>query len=193
LITNKKEVIEMDPIELLISEHDNIKRMLKIMRQLAIKVLNTGEVNYDAFYDGIDFVRDYADSHHHGKEEDILFEEMVAELDQDVEDGPIEAMFSEHDLGRYFINNLEEALKRVKLGNNDDKVDIIANTVAYVDLLEGHIYKENNIVYNFAKEELSDDSLEKVKKEAQQVEEDAKQEGIQDKYLEILEKWEEEV
>ncbi|MGM0369660.1 MAG: hemerythrin domain-containing protein, partial [Bacillota bacterium] len=128
----------MDPIELLISEHDNIKRMLKIMRQLAIKVLNTGEVNYDAFQDGIDFVREYADSHHHGKEEDILFEEMVAELEQDVEDGPIEAMFSEHDLGRYFINNLEEALKRVKLGNNDDKVDIIANTVAYVDLLEGH-------------------------------------------------------
>ena len=182
----------MKPIELLVEEHDNIKRMLKVMRKLALEVFNTKEVNQEAFADAIDFVRNYADTHHHGKEEDILFEKMVAELDEEVEEGPIEAMFSEHDLGRYFISNLETALEKVKNGNHQAKIDVISNAVAYVDLLEGHIYKENNIVYNFAKEELSENSLAEVKRRTKKVESIAKQDGIQDKYINMLEKWEKE-
>ena len=180
----------MDPIDLLINEHDNIKRMLKVIRKLALKVFNTKEVNYEAFTDAIDFVRNYADQHHHGKEEDILFEEMVEKLDEEVEEGPIEAMLSDHDLGRYFINNLETALEKVKQGDNNAKVDVITNAVAYVDLLEGHIYKEDNIVYSYAQEELDKKSLAEVKERAKKVEANAKQEDIQEKYINILEKWE---
>lgn len=183
----------MDPIDLLVEEHENIKRMLKVMRKLALKVFNTKEVNQEAFADAIDFVRNYADTHHHGKEEDILFEKMVAELDEEVEEGPIEAMFSEHDLGRYFISNLETALEKVKNGNHQAKIDVISNAVAYVDLLEGHIYKENNIVYNFARKELSTDSLAEVKKQTKTVESTAEEDGIQEKYINMLEKWEKEV
>lgn len=180
----------METIELLKEEHDNIKRVLVVMRKLSVKILNTGQVDFTAFDQAIDFVRNYADKHHHGKEEDILFEKMSAELDPDVEEGPIEAMFSEHDLGRYFINNLDTALQQVKDGEENAKVDVIANAVAYSDFLDGHIFKEDNIVYNYGREELSEAALKEVKQGANEVEQEATKEGVQEKYIDLIDKLE---
>lgn len=183
----------MEPIELLKEEHKNIKKVLIVMRKLCIKVFNTGEVDYKAFADAIEFVRNYADEHHHGKEEDILFDMISKRLDDDLEKDPVEAMFSEHDLGRYFINNLETALSEVKAGNENDRVDVIANAVAYVDLLEGHIYKEDNMIYNYGQEELSSEALAELEDRAIEIEETAQQKGIQEKYINLISKLEDKV
>ncbi|GAB6137804.1 hemerythrin domain-containing protein [Halanaerobaculum tunisiense] len=186
----------MKVIELLREEHDNIKRMLVVMRKLCVKILQTDQVEFTAFTEAIDFVRNYADQHHHGKEEDILFAVMSEKLDLDDEEeekDPIEAMFSEHDLGRYFINNLESALEDVKNGNQNAKVDVIGNAIAYTDLLSGHIYKENNIIYSYAQAELSSEVMAEVEEEAKIVEENANRAGIQAGYLNLVAKLEEQV
>ncbi|AGB41169.1 hypothetical protein Halha_1222 [Halobacteroides halobius DSM 5150] len=176
----------MNVIELLRDEHDNIKRVLVVMRKLCIKILKQDQVEFDAFSDAIDFVRNYADKHHHGKEEDILFAMISDHLDDDIEKDPVEAMLSEHDLGRYFIGNLESALDSVKEGKENAKVDIIANAIAYADLLAGHIYKEDNIIYSYAEEELSQDSLQKVHQEGKEVEATASEEGLQEGYINLV-------
>ncbi|SJZ30447.1 hemerythrin domain-containing protein [Selenihalanaerobacter shriftii] len=183
----------MQAIDLLVKEHDNIKRVLVVARKLCINILNTGDVDFEAFYDIIDFVRNYADNHHHGKEEDILFERMAGELEKDVEEITIAAMHSEHDFGRYFINNLEQALKAVKDGDEESKIDIIANAICYADLLNRHIFKENNIVYNYGKENLSKESLDEIGKECKVIEENAKDKGVQDKYINLIDKLESQI
>ena len=134
----------MNAISLMVEEHKNIKRVLKVIRKLCVKILNGETVNYKAFNMIVDFVRNYADSHHHSKEEDILFKKMSEELGEEIAKGPIYGMFADHDMGRLYIRKLVEALDKVKKGDEDSKVDVIANAISYTDLLYRHIDKEDN-------------------------------------------------
>jgi hemerythrin-like domain-containing protein len=180
----------MDAISLMVEEHKNIKRVLKVIRKLCINILNGKEVDYDVFYRIIDFVRNYADRHHHSKEEDILFKKMTEEL-RDIMESPIYGMLAEHDLGRLYIRNLEEAVERVKKGDMDSRVDIIANAIAYTDLLHRHIDKEDNTIYKFGKEKLSKKALKEVQYQSEKVEREAEEKNIQNKYIKLIEELEE--
>jgi hemerythrin-like domain-containing protein len=180
----------MDAIELMISEHKNIKRMLKVIRTMCIKVLNDESIDLDDFHKVIDFVRNYADKHHHAKEETILFKKMGEELDEKIAKGPVAAMFVEHDQGRYFISNLEAALEKLKNGDRDARVDIIANSISYTDLLNRHIDKEDTAIYSFARRALSKATLEEVEEKCKEVEVSANEQGTQQKYIEMVEQFE---
>ena len=74
-------------------------------------------------------------------------------------------MLVEHDLGRLYIKNLIEALENYKNDNKEAKLDIIANAISYATLLENHIHKEDNIIFNFAKRGLSEELIETMNKE----------------------------
>lgn len=63
----------MNCIELMVEEHKYIKRVLAVIRKYCYRILNGETVQYEGFYKIIDFVRNYADKHHHGKEETMLF------------------------------------------------------------------------------------------------------------------------
>ena len=172
----------------MMKEHEDIKRVLSVVRKLCINILNTKEVNYEAFDMAIDFIRNYADKHHHSKEEEILFKRMTQELPHT--EGPILGMYSEHDLGRLYIGNLEESLKRVKDGDLDSKVDIIGSAMAYADLLSRHIQKEDSAIYKFAERQLSESALKEIEERCSEVENNACVNKLQDKYLKIVEKLE---
>lgn len=176
----------MNAIKLMVEEHKNIKRVLIVIRKLCLKVLQNEEVDYDVFYKIIDFVRNYADKHHHSKEEDILFKKMSEELKDVVGEGPILGMLTEHDQGRLFIKNLEQAVKRVQDGNYEAKLDVIANAIAYTDLLYRHIDKEDNVIYKFGERKLSVESLNEVEAKCEEAERLASEKNIQDKYLKIV-------
>jgi len=180
----------MDAISLMMEEHKNIKRVLKVVRTLCIRLMNGDEVNFDVFYKVIDFIRNYADSHHHNKEEEILFKKMTDELGHKVGEGPIFGMLSEHDLGRLFIKNLEDALNRVKEGDKDSKVDVIANAIAYTDLLHRHIEKEDNAVYKFGRSQLSKEAMKEVQERCEEVEKAASNEKLQEKYIKLIQELE---
>lgn len=180
----------MDAIELMVDEHKYIKRMLKVIRSMSIKVLNGREVDYNDFNKVIDFVRNYADKHHHAKEENILFKKMGNELGENIAKGPIAGMLVEHDLGRLYMSNLEAAVERVNNGDQDSRVDIIANAISYTDLLNRHIDKEDTTIYTFARRALSKTALEDVEKSCCEVETSAEQHGIQNKYINMVEVFE---
>ena len=180
----------MDAIELMVSEHKNIKRMLKVIRSMSIKVLNNEFEQYEDFNKVIDFVRNYADKHHHAKEETILFKKMAEELDETIAKGPLAAMFVEHDEGRLYMSNLEAALAKLKAGDKDSRVDIIANSICYTDLLNRHIDKEDTAIYNFARRALSKAALEDVEEKCEAVERIADENRTQQKYIKLLEEFE---
>lgn len=174
----------------MVNEHKYIKRVLVVIRKLSLNMLETGEVDTDAFYKIIDFVRNYADSHHHSKEEDILFVKMTEELGVEVETGPIAKMLNEHQLGRMFMQKLENALQEFEEGNDEARIDIIANSVAYADMLFNHIDKEDEAVYVYGEENLSEKSLKELSQGVKKVEEEARKQGLQDKYIGIVEELE---
>src|SRR5665811_2168449 len=57
----------MQPTSELEKEHENIRRMLEVVREM-IRRLEAGDLQA-----AIDFIREYADRSHHAKEEDLLF------------------------------------------------------------------------------------------------------------------------
>lgn len=174
----------MDAINLMVEEHKNIKLMLKIVRKVAFNIMNGGQVNFDEFDKIIDFIRNYADKHHHKKEEDYLFNKMVEEIGPTAEKVVNQGMLVEHDWGRLFIRRLDEALKDLKEGKEEAKLDIVANAVGYNNLLKDHIHKEDNVIYNFARRQLKAETLEKINEECESFEKETIEEAK--KYLDIL-------
>lgn len=177
----------MDGIVLMVDEHKNIKRMLQVVRKACYGVMNGKEIDYTDFENMIDFIRSYADKNHHGKEEKILFNKMVDEIGGAAEKLVKFGMLVEHDMGRLFIKELEEALAKVKAGDIEAKLDVIANAISYTHLLTRHIDKEDNVVYTFAKRELSQEILDGVNTECEAFEKEMKNAGFQTKYIEMLE------
>lgn len=177
----------MDSIKLMVEEHEYIKRMLKVVREACYEILKGKEICYEDFEAMVDFIRNYADKHHHGKEEKFLFQEMLNHLG-DVGTKLIRhGMFVEHDLGRLFIGDLTEALERVKHGDEESKLDVIANAIGYTHLLHRHIDKENSVIYTFAERQLSKEVLDKVNEDSEEFEKIATEQGTQSRYIESLE------
>ena len=160
----------MNGIDLLIQEHKNVSRMLLVIRKVCFKFMETNEIDYEDFNKIINFIRNFADGHHHNKEEIFLFNKMVEHLGQAGKNAITHGMLVEHDLGRLYIKNLSEALENYKNDNKEAKLDIIANAISYATLLENHIHKEDNIIFNFAKRGLSKELLELVDKECMEYE-----------------------
>lgn len=162
----------MSGVELLIEEHKNVSRMLVVMRKICFKLIETKEIDYDDFNNIISFIKNFADGHHHRKEEIFLFNKMVENLGEAGKNAITHGMLVEHDLGRLYIKNLEEALKKLKDGNEEAKLDLIANAISYSTLLENHIHKEDNVIFSFAKRRLSEDVLKTIDEECYKYEEE---------------------
>ncbi len=177
----------MNSIKLMMEEHQYILRMLAVVRNVCYGVLKGDEINYEDFDHMIDFIRNYADAHHHGKEEKLLFNEMVTHL------GPLgnklitHGMLVEHDFGRLYISELREALNRVNAGDKVSKLDVIANAISYTHLLKRHIEKEDTVVYQFAERQLPEGILNKVNQETEEFEAAALNQGTQKHYQELVE------
>lgn len=183
----------MESIDIMIKEHENIRRMLKVIRKYSYKVLLDEEIDYYDFYKIIDFIRNYADKHHHIKEENVLFRIMGENFKQFANNGPITGMFIEHDMGRLYTSNLEEALKEYQKGNDEKRLDIIANAISYTDLLYRHTEKENTALYRLAEKTLPEEIKKQIDVECEQVEKEAEEKGIQKKYLNLLKELESKV
>ena len=128
--------------------------MLKVVRKASFKVMKGEEINYEDFNKMIEFIRQYADAHHHGKEEKFLFKEMQTKLGKLGENLITHGMPVEHDFGRLYMSDLTDALQRVKDGDEESKLDVISNAIGYTNLLKRHISKENDAVYSFGETKL---------------------------------------
>lgn len=133
----------------LVTEHLLIKRVLTLLERFA-PLTAAGEFNNWQFYlDGVDFIRSYADRFHHAKEEDVLFEALVAN-GMPRQNSPIAAMLMEHDQGRAFVAALEAAARLALAGEPGQAGTIVENGLAYAALLRDHIAKEDDILYPLA-------------------------------------------
>lgn len=183
----------MSCLDLMIEEHKLIKRMLVVIRKYCYWILKDQPVDYRDFYKMIDFVRNYADSHHHGKEELLLFDKMVDELGLTAEKLVKHGMLVEHDLGRLHMRELESALQRFLDGDDEARLDIIANAISYTHLLFRHIDKEDRVVFEYAKKNLSPQTMQVLNQQCEAFENKAQENAVQDHYLKLLQSLESKV
>ena len=177
-------------IKIMVEEHGYIKRLIKVIRQASLDVFNGGEADLDDFEDIIDFVRTFADDHHHGKEEKFLFVEMKNHLGPAADKLITHGMLVEHDLGRLYMNDARAAIDRIREGDEDSHLDLVSNVMNYGYLLTRHIDKEDTVVYPFAEKQLSQEIMAQVNADSEKFESEAQDKGVQKYYLDMLEKLE---
>lgn len=180
--------MKQDITQRLKDEHQLILRMLALLEKNARKTEEGTFTDYRFYLDGVDFIRNYADRFHHAKEEDVLFEAMVAN-GMFRENSPIAAMLMEHDLGREFVRGMEEAAKRALDGEPGQAETIVANARGYLELLREHISKEDDILYPLAERVIPEQMREGIVTGYRKAEEKSA-EGFEAHYQSVVEKWE---
>ncbi len=154
----------MTPTELLKQEHRSIEEMLKVMEAVCKKLESGEQVSLDDLNNIVEFIKVFADTCHHGKEEDLLFTAMI-DAGIPKEGGPVAVMLMEHDMGRNFVKGLSQATEDYGKGNTESSAQIIENARNYASLLSNHIFKEDNILYPMADTHLSDEKQNELLKE----------------------------
>jgi len=160
---------EMDAIPLLMEEHQLILRALDALEAFASKVAAGGEYRAELQH-FVRFIREFADARHHGKEEDILFEAMVA-AGFPRQAGPIAVMLMDHEAGRARLAVMAEKAGQAGPLTAQDRSTVVEAARGYADLLRGHIMKEDQILYPMARQRLPDEVLKQVNRDCAAFEE----------------------
>jgi len=166
------------PIRDLRDEHGGIITMLNIMTEVTIRLKNREEVNKEHLEKIVEFLRNFADKCHHGKEESILFPEVV----KNISNLPIlNELLGEHKTGRDYISGIAESLKYYDTGN-PDSFHIAANMEGYISLLTEHIKKESNSLFPIADKQIPDKIQLEIEEKFETLERDVIGEGKHEEY-----------
>src|SRR5574341_1140537 len=145
------------PTQVLKEEHALILQALDALERKIAQVESGAPADRVYFEKAVEFLRTFADKCHHGKEEHLLFKTMV-ERGFPREAGPIAVMLHEHDVGR-----------------------------AFIQLLRGHIDKENNILFPMADQFMGPEDQERLSAEFERFEAEETGAGVHEAMLRLLE------
>lgn len=174
----------MNPIETLKHEHDVILEVLDAAERAANSLPETLARDEDWLDNFLDFVRNFADRCHHGKEEKRLFD-LLELRGISREGGPIGVMLQEHDQGRAFIRAIADASQRAKEGDPAALEVVSTNLKAYVGLLRSHIAKENDVLFVMAEQVLTDEDQRELMEAFEHVETEEMGEDVHERYHEL--------
>ena len=152
----------MQPTEELKAEHDDIRRMLAVVREMAARLERGEDVDAADLEKAIDFIRTFADGYHHAKEEDLLFPAMYA-AGFPRGAGPVAVMLDEHNEGRAYVRGMAEATARYSVGDTTARPEIAAYAGNYAGLLDQHIEKENMALYPMADGQLAPEAQDRLR------------------------------
>lgn len=138
----------------LMEEHEIILRGLRVLEALASRAAAGAELPAQAVNGVLDFLSGFADAHHHGKEEGILFPAME-EAGFPRDGGPLAVMLDEHQQGRALIATLREAAAKPDAA-------FARAARAYAALLSQHIEKENQVLFHLADQALAGEDRRRV-------------------------------
>jgi hemerythrin-like domain-containing protein len=160
----------MKAIEVLMGEHREIEKALDDLEAFVKGTAN------DSVKDGrtelkkyVEFIREFADHHHHGKEEDILFAEMN-HAGFPKEAGPLAVMCSEHEEGRRQVKILKELSERSSPWTREERSRVAEAALGYTELLRQHIQKEDHVLYPMAESRLSSETWSRIEKRFEEFE-----------------------
>lgn len=142
------------PSAVLRSEHQVILRVLSVLERLVCRSEAGDGFEKAAMGQCVEFFRFFADACHHAKEEDLLFPTLEARGIPN-EGGPIGCMLEEHRRARQHTKEMGEALEALDRGDADAVERFHDAAHKYRELLEQHIDKEDNILFNMGDQVMS--------------------------------------
>jgi hemerythrin-like domain-containing protein len=134
------------PTDVLRSEHEVILDVLCALESISREAARGGALDLTSAREALEFLRNFADRCHHGKEEQHFFPALTARgMPADV--GPLAVMTSDHDEGRALIQRMVDALSVADRAGSGGSARFAAAADAYVGLMRDHIAKENGVLF----------------------------------------------
>lgn len=173
-------------VETLMTEHRLIEQVLGSMETFVDRMGRGEEVPRSAVLDYADFLRNFADKCHHGKEEDRLFVRMT-EFGFPREYGPIAVMLAEHTESRAHVKALFEVAAESGPLTAEERLQVSKHALAYIPLLRAHIQKEDNILYPMALQSIPPAELDALGESFEEFERKEMGEGTHEKFHALAE------
>jgi len=140
----------------LMIEHRLIERMLSVIKNALSDIEARHRVDPVFVDTAVDFIRVYADRTHHGKEEDILFNELKNKQLTAEDRQIMEELIQGHVFGRQTTKALVEANTRYRNGDENALTDIVANLQTLIEFYPRHIDKEDKVFFPSSRNYFSD-------------------------------------
>jgi len=169
----------------LVKEHEGIMLMLGIMQKVVEKIEKGNSPDAEHLGKIIEFLRIFADKCHHGKEEGILFPELI-NMGLSKDTGPIAVMLHEHMVGREYIKDMSVHFQEYKNGVSEALTRIADDMKKYIYLLTGHIQKENQVLFPMADKILPDVMQNKIYAKYEKLEEEEIGAGKHEEFHRLL-------
>jgi hemerythrin-like domain-containing protein len=115
----------MKPIGPLMREHRLIEQMLSFFEGETAKITEQKKVDLLFVDTAVDFIRTYADRTHHGKEEDILFRDLIKKQLSQEHSRIMEELVAEHKYARKTVSTLIDAKERYLRGENTSQAVVV--------------------------------------------------------------------
>ena len=160
------------PMQLLVNEHVVIKRWLALIPSVVERIDLATDEAVQTVLDGIDLIQSYADRLHHAKEEDILFTYF------DDSQMIFQVIYEDHRIARNHVKKMLSSIER------KDAAALSQHLTAYGLLLAEHIKKEDEILFPWLDEKLTDEQIAELTLKFDQ--EDRAVGGEPEKYLSYL-------
>ncbi len=177
----------MKSIDRLVAEHEIIERGLGVLEKVVSQIECGQSVPDDFPKWAPQFFRQFADQCHHAKEEDLLFP-LLKERGISEEGGPIGCMLQEHEVGRECVRRMREASE----ADPFDDTTFVAAAKEFIPLLRQHIDKENNILFQMAKNVLGEADDADLTEKFSNVEQERDLDGMHERYDAEVARWEDE-
>ena len=174
----------MKATEILSQEHQVILQVLNCLDQIIQEATATGKLEAQPARDAIEFFQMFADKCHHGKEEAHLFTAMEAKGFPRTS-GPTAVMLMEHESGRAFIRGMSEAVEAAGQGDRAAVQRFAQSGRNYIDLLRGHIEKEDHCLFGMANQAFSEQDQHDLLTAFEKTEAEHMGAGTHEKYLAV--------
>jgi hemerythrin-like domain-containing protein len=172
----------MRTTDILTQEHRVIEQVLSCLEKLVTTDAVPTEFDWQSAGQILDFLKNFADRCHHGKEEEKLFPAMEARGFSPIT-GPTAIMRFEHEQGRKLMTAMSEACRRGKKGEPTAFAELKRAAGEYVQLLRAHIHKEDSCLFPMANNFLEDADDSELVQQFDAIEHEPRFEGEHEKYL----------
>ena len=174
----------MKPTEILSGEHRVIEQVLDCLERMAQDCAARQRLDGESAKLAVEFLRNFADRCHHGKEEEHLFPAMEAKGFRR-DGGPTGVMLYEHEQGRSHIRGMAEAIDDAAVGKREAIEQFVNHAHTYVGLLREHIEKEDHCLFTMADQAFTQEDQDRLLQAFHQVEHEHMGVGTHEKFLAI--------
>ena len=133
----------MMPVGPLMKEHRLIERMIRLMNKKSNMMEQKNEADLAFIDTAVDFIKNFADKRHHGKEEDILFRDLDKKQLTAEHKRIMDELIKEHVMGRNNVKKAVTAKENYAQGNKNALKDITDNIGTLITFYPKHIEKED--------------------------------------------------